>query len=250
MEWSTFLSAAGGTLAAGIILFIAESIRRHRWRVKESRENLKIKFPNTRRRIDNSIFTSLSHGSTIELMKSALGTPYRYSEWDEPVFLQSRFSAEDAELPEGYDEVRGLKTNSYLYSFANANVKITSQDNLVIDSLTVMPTETGFSFSGLRFHWNEKENDALMFGEATVPQEMAEDCRAEYLTTRWDRCLVLSGYLASPTYDYETYFCFKSPDISEVDLKDPSTFVGATIEGVCLSSEDSKVFYIYTQELR
>lgn len=250
MDWNTFLMAAGGTLAAGIILFIAESYRRHRWRLRESRESRKIKFPNAQRRIDNSIFTSLSHGSTIELMKSALGTPDRYSQWDDPVFLQSGFNPESDEMPEGYDEGRGLKTHSYLYSFANANVKITSQDNLTIDSLTVLPTEAGFSFSGLRFHWGEEDGDTLIFGETTVPQEMAEDCRAEYLTTRWDRCLVLSGYLASPTYDYETYFCFKSPGISEADLKDPSTFVGATIEGVCLSSEDTKVFYIYTQELR
>jgi hypothetical protein len=187
-------------------------------------------------------------------MKATLGTPHKTSHYDDPIFMESHFGPftddNGNEIPRpDWEEGSGVKTNSYLYMFKNATVKVTSKDNETIDSLTVVCDDSSLDFSNLVCYWKDV-SDKDKFGELKVTKEMVGSCRLEHLQTRWDNVLVLSSYLGSPTYDYETYFAYPDLDKEKPDKDNPESFIGGTIFGVCLSVSDTDAYYVYFQELR
>jgi hypothetical protein len=239
--------------AGGIIVLVFEHLYLS---IKERRAHARdrlISFPHNQRVLDDAIFTHLSHGASIELMKTTLGTPNKVGQYDSPVFATSRWGdksdPETEKRAQAIEEGLGVATHTYLYNFKNADVKITSKDNVTVDSLTVISNDGSIRLGSLLFPWNEDES--LKFGQIRVNEQMVEDCRAEFIQTRWDNQFVLSLYVGSPTYDFVTYFGYRDPEKAvDFNRDDPKSFVGGIIDGVCLSQDDADVYYIYFSELR
>src|SRR5687768_6035231 len=123
------IGAAGG-LIAGLVVLLVEWLLGRLDKYREARQQLIIRFKNEERRITGSIFNHLGPRSSIELMKSDLGPPNR-----KMTEVLGLFMEDDQEFPTEQET-----TNSYLYFFKNAAVKILSRDGLMIDALVVIAT--------------------------------------------------------------------------------------------------------------
>jgi hypothetical protein len=117
-----FVSSLVGAVIGGFVVLAAEQVISSLKERRKTRQGRVVRHPNAEKIISESIYYDLSPGKTVQLMKEMLGVPTKYSRLDFPVF-----SEDEAE------------TQSYLYMFKNAFVKITSRDNESIDTLTVLP---------------------------------------------------------------------------------------------------------------
>ena len=94
--WENIGTGIASGIASGLIVaaavLVAEFVIRRNEKLREKNEALRIRFPNPERTIDMEIFSHLSHGKSIELMKFTLGTPDTYSKFDNPIFDTSMFA--------------------------------------------------------------------------------------------------------------------------------------------------------------
>lgn len=242
MDLTTILIGAAG----GAIVLILEQLYLYLKETRTTKKQKLIKFPNEERFIDENIFYHLSPGNSIDLMKNILGPPNKVFK-DYGKLFESEF--EDENLTEESDS---KYTTAFIYSFKNAVVKITSKNKENIDSLTVIAKDNSILIPELMMI---VENDDLAkrkdkFNETKVTNEMVEMCRPEYIQTRWDSSFVLSFYTGPPFYTYYTYF-------GDVDYKDdveysknhPMNFINGTINGICISTNEEDIYYIYGYEL-
>lgn len=237
----TFLVGLGGVL----IGLVAE----HSWiyfreKGKENRQK-QIIFPNDERILPESVFHQLSPGSSIDLMKAALGTPNKTYKDYEPVYAEINYDENGDPYEVGYDESRF--TNAYTYNFKNAYLKVTSKDRETIDSLAVEVKEGDLSTGHLPLGWGDGEGPEpiCILGLSKVNQELAEICTPAYWQSRYESVFVLRLYTAAPLYTYYTYF--GSPDFEnglEPSKDDANSFIGSTITGVCLHSTETDCYII------
>lgn len=247
------LAGAVGGLIALAVEHTYLAIRDRQTRNKK----LIISFPNNDRRITESIFTELSPGASIELMRSVLGTPNKTFQDLGRLSLTSGYNEDGAyhdvpepEVPQGEEEPY---TNSYLYVFKNAWVKVTSKDKETVDSLTVLTKDNSLSMDSLLLPEGIEED--ARFGVTKVTKEWIMGCNYEFLLTRRDRSFAISHFFGSPLYRHYTFF--GSPLFNEEREEKESSgnecsaeyFIGGIIEGVCISSEASNIYYIYDYEL-
>jgi len=200
-----------------------------------------VTFPNERKIIDGSIFSSLSPGANLELMKSVLGSPNKIYQEEVRVF-------EDSSIACLKPKKKPKPTNAYLYLFKNAQVKITSKDKETIDSLTVLTDDENISTEALMYPDETDEN--FKFGKTKVTREMLVDCRVEYIHGMRDNSFAISFFFPCPLYKNYTYF--GTPDVDKnIDVIEykPEDFIGGTIDGVCISFDDAEVYFIYDGEL-
>jgi hypothetical protein len=233
---------------SGFGVWLIQQIILNRKEKKYNEQKKIVKFHNEERVIDESIFTALSPGASVELMRSVLGTPNTISKYDSPIFTKSYWSIEE-DVNESDDETGETKTNSFLYRFKNATVKLTSKDNENIDSLTVLVDDTSISFDGLIFPWSNDEQQEK-FWKTKVTKEMVEECESEFIQTMRDRSFVLSLNVGSPLYRSYTYFGFVLDDEKDMVADNPESFIGGLITGVCISDQSKHCYYIYDYELR
>jgi len=182
--------------------------------------------------VGDDIFHHLGPGNTIDLMKDMFGVANKYRRGDSPVFSE--------------DEV---ETHTYLYVFKNAYVKVTSKDNENIDSLTVLCTDDSISIEP---YLAVPEEIAGRLGEIMVsPVLIKSDCKHTFLQTRWDAIFALGIYTGNPLYLHYTFFGPAHEASFEYrKSEDPNLFVGATINGICISESDESAYFIYLYELR
>lgn len=215
-------------------------------REKQIKESLRVKSKNSQRTIDSEIFYFLSPGKSIESMKDILGVANVISNEDYPVFedefINPRQVIEDSKI-----EVEN-KTNSYLYLFKNASVKVTSKNNKSVDSLTVINYDEDLDFEYLLFSWGNDENGR--FGKTKVSKDMVENCdRHTLIQTRIDNSFVLTFNTPAPTYFTYTYFGFCYKHSSYHKEQNPIEFINSFIDGVCISKSENDIYYIYDSEM-
>jgi hypothetical protein len=167
-------------------------------------------------------------------MREMLGAPNKFSRSDSPVF--------------GSHPPEGVPTNSYLYRFKNADIKLTSKDNEKIDTITVMSRDDSVSLDGLPL-WDMPEGATLV--DVTVTKELLEAVGdSEMLKTRFDSSFALAFYSGAPMYDDSTLFGFSGKYMEYEGTKDPAVFLGDVIDGICVSYSPEESYFIYESELR
>jgi hypothetical protein len=253
-----FIGAGGAVIA-----LVFEQLYLHfKEKQKENRQKL-ITFPNDERKIPESVFQKLSPGSSIELMKYALGTPNKIYKDYEPVFTKYRFEGDDDESDEDINENEEVAlsdeeslmepeenkfTYAYFYEFKNAYLKVTSKDRETIDSLAVEVKEGKLTTGDLPLGWGENEDDPVcILGSSKVSQDLIDVCRPETIQSRFDYIFVLSLYTGAPLYTYYTYFGI--PEGASADKKHPERFIDSTITGICLHSEELECHIITSADL-
>jgi len=181
--------------------------------------------------LDKSTLYSLKPEMNIETVKETLGKAIIEFTEDDPVFKETV-----------------CKTNSFIYIFKNANVKITSKDNKKIDTITVFPTDKKFDFENYANHLNLK---SYIFNKARVNDSLISESKHTFLAARHDYSFAFKYSLANSFYlqitlfghfekDWEIYFKDKNPDI----------FLNCTINGICISGYNEETYYIYQYELK
>jgi len=214
----------GGIIAGGILLFV-EYLVRGREKRREETEQHKLTFTNGERRITESIFRFLGPHSSVELMQSELGPPNKKLKEIGGLFLQNKTSTKE--------------TYSYVYYFKNAQIKITSKDGEIIDSLTIEAFDKDINFGNLFFNDTSKEQ---FLNVQTLTPEMLAESRVEEFLGCLDGYRAVQKALDFPDFLYLTYFCDYSGDGDVVD--DPNLLIGSVITGVCLSSDAEAPSYI------
>jgi hypothetical protein len=217
---------------AGGIVYLVQYVVHRREKKRDKEEGSVVRFTNEERRITRSIFNYLGPRSSIELMKTQLGPP------NKKVKEKIGLFSEDP----SFDDLED--TNSYIYFFKNAQVKITSKDNETIDSLSVVASDTDIAFNNL-FYFNPDEKDEFL-NVANLTPEMLEGCRAEQFLGCRDSFTVAQKVVGNPFFVYLTYFCDYSAD--EDVSKNPGLLVGSVINGICLSSDPNTVGYVFIEQ--
>lgn len=236
MDLVSFLT---GVLGGAIVLATEQIYLHFREKNRENRQKL-IAFPHDERILPDAVFRELCPGSSIEFMKSVLGTPNKiYKDYD-PIF------------PLSDDETIGIEnkpeyTHAYLYKFKNAYLKITSQDKETIDSLAVEVNE-GTLNTDLPLGWSDDENNDCsdcILGLSKVDQNLVDWCEPEYRTSRFENSFVLSLSTGPPLHTYYTYFGMPEYNENiETSKENPESFIGSTITGVCLHSNREDCYII------
>jgi hypothetical protein len=226
--WNSILTGAIGGL---IVLGIQEIIAVYRGKRKNKSEKT-VKSWSTDKIITTSVIFDLSPGANIELMRELLGIPLKYKKSDWPIFREIE-----------------VQTNSYLYSFQNAYLKITSKDNISIDSITVVAFDSSIELDSITFL--SDENDYRL-NKAKVNQEILSHITAhDFIHTRMDASFALQHYIPNPVYKSYTYFggCLEK-GFEYHEHKDPNIFLDEKITGVCISESSEDIYFIYDMELR
>jgi len=212
-----------GTLSGFLGAFILYLIQEYR--VKKNK--LVISDFEDERIIDREIIEKLSTGFSLEKAKTVLGAPLIHKKLDETIF-----------------EV-GLKTNSYIYNFKNALLKITSQDNLCIDTTTVL-----FKYKSkgkIKFIPSIFDDDVKPFGKCKVEKFILNLVRNHTsLRTMKDASCGIEIFIPNPLYKYFTYFCEYSEHVEKYyNSNDINDLLGSVIYGVCISNEEKLSFFAY-----
>jgi hypothetical protein len=189
-----FSGIVGGIIAGSILLFVEYIIRRREKRYEETEQH-KVKFTNDERRITDSIFRYLGPHSSVELMKSEFGPPNKKLKETGGVFLQNKESNKE--------------TYAYVYYFKNAQIKITSKNGDIIDSLTVEALDKDINFGNLFFNDPSKEQ---FLNVQTLTPEMLEEAKVEEFLGCLDGYSAVQKSLDFPDFLYLTYFCDYSGD--------------------------------------
>lgn len=241
-----------GTGGAVIALFFEHLYLSVREKRKEERQKL-IKFPNSERIINETIFDKLSPGRSVELMKTVLGTPDKKYQDSEPAFKEYReeeeglmvYEFDSEEDREKYEENK-YNTTAYFYDLKNAQVKITSKDGETINSLAVEVKEGTLDVSSLPLGWisaDEEAEEKILLGETKVNRELVESSRLDYEVSRYDHIIIMSIYTAAPLYTHYTYTGTPNFD-NDIDKDNPESFIGGTITGVCLHDDEHDSYII------
>jgi hypothetical protein len=234
----TFIISLISSLIAGILGgLVVLGVQHFLTSRKESRKELDskiIKAKQSDKIINNDVVYSLAPGNSIDLMREMLGSQTKYSKEDSPVFS---------------DEI--VKTNSYLYLFKNAHVKITSKDNKTIDSLTVFAYDNHITIPEISYFCEDAKTEEL--GKATVCSELVKaSINHTLIQNIRERSFAINVGIGAPIYRGYTFFGFADKDGYKYrDNPNPKLFIGCTIEGFCITdSYDADVYYIYEYELR
>jgi hypothetical protein len=219
-----FISAIIG----GILVWVIQQNYQNR------RENKKlnfIKLNQTEKVIDPEIINTLKPEMHIDLMREHLGNPLKIFKEDSPVFNETT-----------------VQTNSFLYSFKNANIKITSKNNQSIDTITVFPNDNTFDIGNYTEHLNLNSNK---LNKARVNSELISNSEHTFLAARHDYTFAFNYAIPNPLYLKITLFGSSSNDFHEYfEKKNSALFLNGLITGICVSDYDEEAYYIYQYELR
>lgn len=194
----------------------------------DSRKSKLIKF-SSNRSIDINILRDLRIGMSLENIKF-LGIPHKKYNSDSTVFKDNT-----------------TLTNSYVYLFKNAYLKITSVDNQSIDSITLFPKNKKFDFKGFDLGLNLNSSK---LNKAKVNKKLVAECEHTMLITKRDYSFGLKYSILSPLYIDVTFFgtCIKNWH-EYFDTKNPNLFLGKEIEGICITSNFSPAYFIHLDEI-
>lgn len=227
--WNSIITGAVGGL---IVLGVQEIISLYRVQKKSNSEKLITPKRYTHKHITNDVLQELSPGSNLELMRELLGTPIKYNKTDYPVFQEKK-----------------IATNSYLFSFKNALLKITSKDNISIDSVTVIAHDCSIELDKIAFN---SPNNEYRLNKARIDQTIIDHLtNHDFIKTRIDASFALQFYIPNPLYKSFTYFGTSiEKGFTYLEDKNPSNFTNEIISGFCISNDSEDTYFIYDMEIR
>lgn len=227
----TWNSIFTGTIGGLIVLGIQEIVSIYR-KKKSTKTERVIKSRDSNKIITNSVLYDLRPGANIELMRELLGTPVKFNKSDYPLFQENE-----------------VVTNSYLYIFHNASLKITSKDNLSIDSLTVIGYDSSIELESISF---ESEDNEYRLTKTKVCSEILENLNNhDFVQTRIDASFALQKYIPNPLYQYFTYFGSSiEKGFMYREKNDPNVFLNEIIDGFCVSNNSEDTYFIFDMESR
>jgi hypothetical protein len=217
-----------GSFLGGFLCLILQQWFQNRKDYLKKVEQKTISGKNLEKIISDDIFEQLRPGRTVEKMREILGVPNKLLTLDYPIYSENE-----------------KQTNSYIYMFQNANVKITSVDNKEIDSITIL----GYDNS-LAIDYEPLSQSNCQLNVATIPIELAESPEHLPIRTRLDQSFAISIPSYPPEYIYLTYFGYGENVHKYYESNNPKFLVGEIIDGFCMSHTSKEVFYIYDFELR
>lgn len=224
------LIALLSSIVGGVVVWIIQQIYLNRRENRRIASEKVIKHQHSDKIMTDDIFIDLAPRKSIALMRDLLGAPKKYSRVDFPVFSE--------------DE---RQTHSYLFSFSNGMVKVTSVDNETIDTLTVFADNT-LSVDSLFFPC---EAASYKFDEVKICAELIEESEVTtFLQTIRDSSFAVRYTVGPPITLSITCFGHSSKGWDYRESQNAKVFIGETIEGVCVSQQGEDAFFIYDSELR
>jgi hypothetical protein len=220
-----FISAIIG----GLFVWLIQQLYQNK---KERKNNELIKARYIDKIIDKNILNSLKPETNLAIMYDLLGVPLKKSITDELVYKED-----------------SIETNSYIYSFKNADIKITSKDNQTIDSVTLLANDKTFNISNFISHFNLKYE---VLNKARVNNSLILNSKSTFIASRHDYSFALNYSIGNSFYLDITLFGICENDWHVYfENRDPNLFMNGLITGICLSKYMSdESFYIHQYELR
>ena len=150
-----------GAVIGGLIVLLIQQIyqnRRENKRSKSTHSSVNLK------KLDKEVLNILKPGVNLALSIDILGNPTRV------------FSEDDNFIN---DEM--VMTNSYLYVFKNALLKITSEDNITIDTITLLTSDKSFEIKYLLPEFKMNSNKLNM---AVINKEISSSVEHKFIAAR------------------------------------------------------------------
>lgn len=219
-----------GGIISGLFIYLIQVLHQMAKDKKANTEHRTIKVLASRKIVKDDIFLSLRPGVYIETMKQLLGPPTKYSTQDNPIFAK---------------DSSGL-TNAYLYVLNNAYIKITSEDNLSIDSITVFPTDKKFRIYEWKELCDEKETRLNRIKVNSKLIELASN--HTFISSMKDNVFAIETFIPNPLYNSYTFFGYSDRGHDYLESEDINLLNGGVIIGICIASQSDKVHYIYEYE--
>jgi hypothetical protein len=173
-------------------------------------------------------------GKTVNNMKSMLGEPLIYNLYDFNVHEMATGFVEDND-----------NTHAYLYRFKNVDLKITSKNNVSIDSLTIMPRDNN------KVELSDLFLDKMVINESRLGISMEQlVLKHSLITNMIHRFAYVQIYYGSPIFKNLTCFFIDNDTVEPYTMKkDVQQLLNKKIEGVCISSSmNNHAYYIYPNE--
>lgn len=232
MKIEDLISGTISGAVGGLIVWLLQQWYLNKRENKKEKLGNIIKAKHLDKVITSEILYNLKPGNTIELMKEQLGVPTRFSKVDYPVFTDTE-----------------KKTNSYLYLLKNAYLKITSEDNISIDSITIFPHDKSIVLDDFGFLCNEEFNK---LNEMKLCKELVENVENhKFIRTMKDCCVAVEYYIPNPLYMNYTYFSYGNQDLGNYDeTNDPKQLENSVVNGICISNLTENSYFIYEMEIR
>ncbi|HSD09310.1 hypothetical protein [Flavobacterium sp.] len=220
-----FISAIIG----GLIVWLIQQLYQNK---KERKNNELIKAHHIDKIIDKNMLNSLKPGTNLAVMFDVLGIPQKKFIKDELVYQEDI-----------------IETNSYIYIFKNADIKITSKDNQTIDSVTLLANDKTFDISNFVSHLNLNSE---VLNKARVNNNLILDSKSTFIASRHDYSFAFNYSIGNPfSLDITLFGKSENGWHNYFDDKDPNLFLNGLITGICLSKYMSdESFYIHQYELR
>jgi hypothetical protein len=221
-----FISSLISGTISGIVTGVIVGIYLFRYQKKrdlEERQNLspyKLKL-----RLPRNILRYVQPGISLEKTKEYFGVPDHISHNEHGFFMK---------------DTNSLNTNSYLFNFQNASVRITSVDKLIVDTVSIFV-----------FDEERKENEIEVYpigvydggrailGKSKLTEEIINTV-SNHLGHQTNKETIIAietdlGWMGN--YLNFTYFsCFPKGFQEYEATQDPKALTGSTINGFCVST--------------
>lgn len=228
MRTDEIILSLGSAILGGLVVWIVQQVYQNSREKKKSRTTNSGTFL---KKLDNNVLHILKPGVSLALSKDILGNPFRLFKEDDNI-----------------KEDKIINTNSYLYIFKNAFLKITSQDNLTIDTITLLAQDKTFEMQFLAPEFGLKSSK---LNKAFINKNIAHNIEHKFIAARHDYTFAFYYSIPNPFYvDVTLYSYCKNNWHDYFETKNPDVAVNGKIFGICLSQYMSdKAFYIYQSEI-
>lgn len=221
MFWENVIAGSvSGLVSGGIVGFTLYFLQRSLNR----REVVNINFSKSKKRLPSDIFDHVKPGMGLAKVLESFGSADVY-----------------------FDEVNGffekdfnpVKTNSYLFKFLNAHLRVTSRDKAVIDTVTVFVAgDDNTKSHRIRLPFQLRDGNNGYLGHTLLTHDFLENVKNHLLfRSMRERLFGIEIYAGFGTgYMSYTYFGYFVSNVNGYQKDErPEYFLGETIHGVCIS---------------
>ncbi len=209
-------------IIGGLIVLIIQNRIQHK-------KDLKVN--NLLRIIPSDILELLAPGITLEFVKEILGPPMKTT------IIETRFSKK---YPRGYP------TNAYIYLFKNCVIKITSQHEPVVNSITIKSFDDSIKISKYTLEINLLHNN---LNSSIVTKALIEQSELFIERTINESFFGLKYFIPNPEYKSVTLWGDGYFNGYDETILDKDTLIGKKVHTICLSDAvNDTAFCIHNYE--
>lgn len=235
-----YSSLISGTLSGLITGLIVGLFLYYFQKRRDEDEKSNINFNKLKKRLPKDIIKFIQPGISFEKIKEYLGAADFYGNAEQGCFTE-------------YSDPQ--KTNSYLYNFINARLKITSQDNITIDTVTIFsnPLSEGKKKLQIEVFLNPYHLDegGAILGQSKLTKNNLENV-SNHFSNRSSREMIFgieTYHGRFGNYMNYSYFGYHAPNFEKYEqTNNPENLIGGTIEGFCISRLSNFAPYIAIYE--